>query len=194
MTRLMIASLIVGALAAPGAAQNKEFSFPHVRANGRATPEFYYKGLQVVANYDYSQRNHKGAWLLIDMAAASRQRFVLHKRDVKLVTVNGRQIDVAPQQTVIDDSPRITELLQNARIWRRDLRTYFNQRTVLEPIRFQIAPPGSGTTSDESVVDNDRVAAGAILFKTPEGSWEAGTHRLEVNTEAGTAALPIKLE
>src|SRR5689334_769509 len=139
MKRLLVASLIVGALAVPGAAQKKEFSFPHVKANGRATPEFYYQGLQVVANYDYSQRNHKGAWLLIDIAAASRQRFVLHKGDLKVITPSGREIGVAPQQTMISDAPRITELVQNARIWRRNLISYFNIRTVIEPIRFQIA-------------------------------------------------------
>jgi len=35
---------------------------------------------------------------------------------------------------------------------------------------------------------------GQLFFRTPRGSWDAGTYRLEVNTDAGLAALPIKLE
>lgn len=196
MNRFAIVMLVAATFVAATftQAQQKEFSFRYIKQNGRATPEYYHQGLQVVVNYDYSQRNHKSAWLLIDMAAASRKRFVLHKTDVKLLTPSGRELTVAPQQAVNDDAARLTELLQNARIWRRDLRSYFNQRSALEPIKFQIAPPGSGTTSDESVVDDDRVAIGAVFFKTPQGSWDAGTHRLEVSTEAGTAALPIRLE
>ena len=38
------------------------------------------------------------------------------------------------------------------------------------------------------------VTGGQVLFRTPAGSWDAGTYRLEVNTEAGLAALPTKLE
>jgi len=196
MNRFAIAVLVAATFVAVTSiqAQQKEFPFRYIRQNGRATPEFSHQGLHVVINYDYSQRNHKSAWLLVDMAAASRRRFVLHKSDVKLLTPGGRELMVAPQQTVIADAPALTMLLQNARIWRRDLLSYFPQRSTLEPIKFQIAPPGTGTTSDESVVDNDRVATGAVLFKTPEGSWDAGTYRFEVNTEVGTAALPIRLE
>ena len=196
MKRLVIATLIAATLVAVTStqAQQKEFSFRYIKQNGRATPEYFHQGLHVVVNFDYSQRNHKSAWLLIDLAAASTRRFVLHKADLKLLTPGGRDLMVAPQQTVIADSAALTMLLQNAGIWRRDLRTYFPQRETLEPIKFQITPPGTGTTSDESVVDNDRVATGPVLFKTPEGSWNAGTYRFEVNTEAGTAALPIRLE
>jgi len=195
MNRFAIA-MLAGTLAMVGSiqAQQKEFSFRYIKQNGRATPEYFHQGLHVVVNFDYSQRNHKGAWLLLDMAAASTRRFVLHKADVKLLTPGGRELMIAPQQTVLADSAALTMLVQNARIWRRDLLSYFPQRSTLEPIKFQITPPGTGTTSDESVVDNDRVATGPVLFKTPEGSWDAGTYRLEVNTEAGTAALPIRLE
>jgi hypothetical protein len=84
----------------------------------------------------------------------------------------------------------------NARIWRRGLPSYFSQRDSgipSEPIRFQAFPLGR-TASDEVTVDCDHVTGGQLLFRTPRGSWDAGTHRLEVKTDAGLAALPIKLE
>lgn len=188
---LIIAATCGGALTI---AQQKEWSFPHTSRNGRATPEYDNSGVHVVVNYDYSQRNHKTAWLLVDMAMASRRRFVLHKDHIKLLTPSGRELPVAPQSAIIDDSGKVTMLLQNAKIFRQNLLGFFNQRNVVEDIRFQTFPVGGGTVSPESVVDNDRVAIGGVLFKTPEGDWPAGTYRLEITNDVANAALPIRLE
>ena len=194
MNRLLIASLVT--LATCSLAAQKEWSFPNTRANGRATPEYDRDGLHVVVNYDYAQRNHKAKWLLLDLAIASKQSFILHRKDITLLTPDGRQLPVAPQEELLEDSPGITLVLQNARISRRDILSYFNQRSggvPNEEIRFQGFPPGR-TVSSEVTVDRDHVTVGQLFFRTPRGSWEAGTYRLEVNTDAGVAALPIKLE
>jgi hypothetical protein len=196
MTRTLIAAAMVAwVAAAPGATQQKEWSFPDTRSSGRATTEYRHEGLHIAINYDYSQRNHETRWLLVDLAAASRQRFVLHKSDITLTTPDGRTLAPASQQAILDDGAGITQLLQNARIWRRPLATYFSQRAGLEePLRFHAFPPGRSTTSDEAIVDDDRLTIGPLLFRTPVGSWEDGTYRLEVRTEVATAALPIRLE
>ena len=194
MRSRLITTLIFG-LVASGfvAAQSKEWSFPRTRSYGRATTEYNGK-VHVVINYDYSQRKHGAKWLLVDIAMSSVQRFVLHKGDLKLLTPNGRELSVAPQQALNDDAKGITSVLQNASIWRRPLETYFSQRQMIERIRFHVAPPGSGTASDEAVVDNDYVTMGAIFFRTPEGTYEPGTYRLEINTPVDKPALPLKLE
>jgi hypothetical protein len=197
MKRPFIAALVVTFVASSGIidAQKKEWSFPRTRSYGRATTE--YNGvLHVVINYDYSQRKHGSKWLLVDIAMSAGKRFVLHRGDLKLLTPNGRELQVAPQQALNDDAPGITSVLQNASIWRRPLEMYFNQRRMIEPIRFQVAPPGASTVSDEAVVDNDYVTMGAVFFRTPEGTWDAGTYRLEVNNpvDKTVVALPIKLE
>jgi hypothetical protein len=198
MRHSIVALAVLGIVlvSVPGDAQQKEFSFARTRSQGRATAEYRDRELHVVINYDYSQRNHNAAWLLVDMAlaSASSRRFVLHKKDVRLTTPDGRELSVALQQQVIDDAPAITTLLQNASIFRRQLTSYFNQRGQIEAIRFQTTPPGKGTVSDEATVDNDHVTAGAVLFKHPQGSWQAGTYRFAVDTEVGGAALPIRLE
>jgi hypothetical protein len=194
MNRMLIASLIT--LATCGLAAQKEYSFPHTRPNGRATPEYNDNGLHVVVNYDYAQHNHKTKWLLLDLAIASKQPFILHRKDITLLTPDGHSLAVAPQEELFDDSPGITMVLQNASIQRRNLMSYFNERNGGVPnelIRFQAFPPGT-TVSSEVTVNSDHVTAGQLLFRTPRGSWEAGTYRLEVNTTAGLAALPIKLE
>jgi len=195
MNRALIALLV--ALATCSLAAQKEYSFPHTRPNGRATPEYDYGGLHVVVNYDYAQRNHKTKWLLLDLGIASEQSFILHKKDITLLTPDDRHLPLATHEEILGDSEGITSVLQNAKIFRHDLASYFNQRNggvPNEAIRFQTFPPGRRTASDEVTVDGDHVTAGRLLFRTPRGSWEAGTYRLEVNTDAGQAAVPIKLE
>jgi len=192
--RTLIASLIV--MATCSLAAQKEFSFPHTRPNGRATPEYHQNGLHVVVNYDCAQRNHKTRWLLLDLAIASTQSFILHRKDITLLTPDGRQVPVASQEEIVEDSAGISSVLQNARVCRHDLTSYFFQRSGVpnEQIRFQAFPPGERTVSNEVTVDRDHVTLGQLLLRTPAGSWDAGTYRLEVNTDAGLAALPIKLE
>jgi hypothetical protein len=73
-------------------------SFPHTNKYGRATIEYRHEGLGVVANYDYSQKNHSSPWLLIDVALGSADRFVLHRTNFKLVTPDGQTIPLASQQ------------------------------------------------------------------------------------------------
>lgn len=50
MNRMLIASLIT--LATCSLAAQEEWSFPHTRPNGRATPEYDHNGLRVVVNDD----------------------------------------------------------------------------------------------------------------------------------------------
>jgi hypothetical protein len=193
MPRSMVVVLAV-ALLSFGATLAQEWSFSHTKSLGRATSEYSNEGVHVVINYDYSQRNHNTAWLLVDVATASSKRFVLHKTDIHLTTPDGRELSVAPQEQVIDETSAITMVLQNAAIFRRPLTTYFNQRGQVEAIRFQTTPPGKGTVSDESTVDNDHVTTGAVLFRAPQGLWPAGTYRFAVDNDVAKAALPIRLE
>jgi hypothetical protein len=191
---LIVAVALLTGIAVP-AAQRKEFSFPNTRSYGRATIQFRGQGVQVVVNYDYSQRNHTTKWLLIDLGIASRQRFVLHRDHIKVLTPDGREIAVAPQEAIIADSAALTKLLQNASVQRRDVISYFSQRGGGgERIRFQTLPVGGGTVSPEVTVDNDHVSSGPILFANPQGSWDAGTYRLEITNDVANAGLPIKLE
>jgi hypothetical protein len=194
MNRMLIAALTT--LATCSLAAQTEWSFPHTRANGRATPEYNHNELHVVVNYDYAQLNHKTKWLLLDLAVASKLSFIPTRKDLSLLTPDGRQMPVARQEELLEDSAGLNSVLQNARIFRRDLRSYFVQRgggVPDEQIRFQSFPLGK-TVSDQATVDRDHITAGQLLFKTPRGSWDAGTYRLEVRSDAGLAAVPIKLE
>jgi hypothetical protein len=194
MRRLITVAFIVSVtLSAAGVTTVAQQSlFPNTKKNGRATVEFRNDGFKVVANYDYSQRNHDRPWLLIDIGAASEQRFTLHKKQITLVTPAGTALPVASQEALIADAPGITSLMQNSKIWRHPLAEYFSQRGTIAPLRFYAYPFG-GVAFDEAIVDNDHVALGELFFKTPEGKWKEGTYRLVIDHEKAKAALPIAL-
>lgn len=189
MTRLI--AILVAVFVSTGA--QVEQSFPHTKKQGRSEVEYRHQGLTFVANYDYSQQNHRGPWLLIDVALGSNTRFVLHRDNFTLNTPDGRTVTLATQEQVLADGPGLTKLIQNAKIYRRNLDGYFPQRNVHEPIGFY-SIPFTRTVSNEAIVDNDRVALGPLLFKSPTGSWDNGTYRLALDHERAKAALPITLQ
>jgi hypothetical protein len=168
-------------------------AFPNTNKYGRATIEYRHQGLGVVANYDYSQRNHSGPWLLIDTALGSADRFVLHRTNFRIVTPDGKSIPLASQQQGRDDMENINLLIQNAKIHRQNLDSYFAQRDRLEAFNF-FSLPFVRSISDEAIVDNDRVAQGPLLFRSPEGSWKEGTYRLVLTNDKAKAELPITLQ
>ena len=168
-------------------------SFPHTYKHGRATIEYRHEGLGVVANYDYSQKNHSSPWLLIDVALGSADRFVLHRTNFKLVRPDGQTIPLASQQQGQADMENINLLIQNAKIYRQNLDSYFPQRDRHEAFNF-FSLPFVRSISDEAIVDNDRVAQGPLLFRSPDGTWKEGTLRLVLTNEKAKAELPITLQ
>ena len=169
-------------------------SFPHTSKNGRATPVYRHDGLIFVANYDYSQKNHDTPWLLIDVSLGSNTRFVLHKNDFSLVTPGGHTLRLASQEQGEADPKGINSLIQNARIHRQNLEGFFpQQRADRESIHF-VSLPFQRSTSDEAIVDNNRVTSGPLLFRTLDASWPEGSYRLVLDNEKAKAALPISLQ
>jgi hypothetical protein len=193
MRQLSILATLIALVGAAVFASQKEQLFPHTKKNGRAEVEYRHEGLTFVANYNYSQQNHRMPWLLIDVALGSNTRFVLHRDNFSIVTPEGRTVKLATQEAVAADGAGLTSLVQNSKIHRRNLDGYFAQRSARELIRF-FSFPFERTTSNEAIVDNDRVTSGALLFKSPEGSWQEGTYRLAIDNEKAKAALPIALQ
>jgi hypothetical protein len=193
MSRSMALALAAGVLLGATRPLAQEQLFPHTKQRGRATVEYKDDALQVVANYDYSQRRHDSHWLLIDIAASSRRPGVIHRDDVTLATPSGSRLMVASQSRFLEDSQRVTSLLQNAQIWRRQLNSYFNQRGRNDHFQF-LALPGQGLAIDSAVLNDDRVTMGAVFFDMPSGGWDAGPYSLVIDLKDAHAALPITLQ
>jgi hypothetical protein len=178
-------------LTAPRAEAQRDLSSVNTPL-GQAVVEYRDKAIQMVAAYNYSQRNHDSPWLLIEAGLTGKDA-IINRGDIVLRTPQGRDIPLASQRRVGEDASRIARLLQQSSVVRHDVPSYFNQRDRIEGMRLFTLPFGS-VVHDSFVVDRDRVAIGPLFFESPTGAWADGTYALVVRLGEGTAELPIHLE
>jgi hypothetical protein len=162
-----------------------------IKQHGKAIVEYRSEDVRAVASYEYAQRNHATPWLLIELAVMATRRIVIQRDELTLVGPDERRVPVATQQEFLDDHQTLTPLYQNASIWRRALDSYFPTRPTVNTLRF-FAKPGT-VVMDSAVTNQDQVAMGDLLFKSPDGKWSAGTYRLVLNHPQAKAELPIEL-
>ena len=194
MFRFAPVVLLVAGATLAAAPQANDNAFPHTKPNGRATVEYKDEKVQAVAIYDYSQRNHDGAWLLVQIGVALRERGAVKRDSFSVVMPGGRSVPLATQEQFLADSPQITKLRQNARIFQRDVISYFPKSADGEFIRW-FALPGDGTVRDPAIVPSEHgVVIGELYFKSPTLRWDDGTYRLVFDNDKGHAELPIRLE
>ena len=169
-------------------------AFPHTKPNGRATVEYRDEKVQAVAIYDYSQWNHDGAWLLVQIGVALRERGAVTRASFSVVMPDGRAVPLATQEQFLADSAQITKLRQNARMFGQPVLNYFPKSADGEYLRW-FALPGEGTVRHPAIVPAEHGAViGDLYFKSPTLRWDDGTYRLVVDDEKGRAELPIRLE
>jgi len=194
MVRLALAVLVASAALAAQSRPADDKAFPRTKSFGRATIQYQDDTAHVVALYDYSQRNHDGAWLVVQTGVSVKKRTTISRENFQLAMLDGRMVPLPSQQTFLADSQQITKLRQNARIFDKDVKPYFPASTHTDLLRF-FALPGEGTVRTLSFVLEERaVVTGDLYFKSPTLRWEAGTYRLVFDHEGGHAELPIRLE
>jgi hypothetical protein len=195
MTRLTFAVVLLASVAV--AAQSRpadDNAFPRTKSRGRATIEYRDESVHAAAVYDYSQRNHQGAWLLVQTGVAVQERTSIRRENFFIVFPDGREVPLATQQQFLADSAAITRLRQNASIFQRDVKTYFPASKYTDILRF-VALPGDGLARELSfLLEEQAVAIGDLYFKSPTLRWEAGTYRFVFDHQKGRAELPIRLE
>lgn len=179
------------ALAAPHLTAQEVSS--SVKKRGKAVVEYRDNAIQIVAAYNYSQRNHDSRWLYIQSGLTTRDEHIIRRDAIALRTPQGQTISLASQRQVGDDTKRIEQLLQNARSVSHDIPSYFTQAGRIEDMQlFRL--PFDRIVHDEFIVDRDRLAVGPLFFASPTGAWEDGTYMLVVRHGKGVAELPITLE
>jgi hypothetical protein len=196
MNRIVPVAVLVAAGVTLAAAQrpSDDNAFPHTKPNGRATVEYKDEKVQAVAIYDYSQRNHDGAWLLVQIGVALRERGAVKRDSFSITMPGGRMVPLATQEQFLADSPQITKLRQNAKIFERPVLIYFPKSADGEFIRW-FALPGEGTVRNPAIIPSEHgVVIGELYFKSPTLRWESGTYRLVFDNDKGHAELPIRLE
>ena len=163
-----------------------------VTQEGRAIVKFRRPEVTAVASYEYSQRTHDGAWLLIEFAVQAAERIAIDRNEISLQGPGeSRVVPVATQEQFLEDHEELNKLLQNAVVTRRPLANFFTTRPQ-PTIRF-FSRPG-GIVHDSAATNLDEVAAGDLLFKAPDGRWPAGSYRLRLNHAKAKAELPLELK
>jgi hypothetical protein len=194
MFRLAAAVLASGLALSAAQRPGDDNAFPRTKFHGRATVEYEDEQVKAVAIYDYSQRNHKQAWLLVQFGVALYERAAVRRESFHLIMPGGRSVPLATQEQFLADAARIRQFRQNAGIFHRDLVNYFPKSAVGDVMRW-VALPGDGLIREPVVIPAEQdVAIGDLYFKSPTLRWESGTHRLVFDHEKGHAELPIRLE
>lgn len=189
-----VVCLVAGATLAASQRPSDDDAFPHTKPNGRATVEYRDEKVQAVAIYDYSQRQHDGAWIVVQVGVALRERGPVKRDSFSVTMPGGRMVPLATQELFLADSQRITQLRQNARIFERPVINYFPKSASGEFIRW-FALPGEGTVRNPAIVPSEHgVVIGDLYFKSPTLRWDDGTYRLVFDNDKGHAELPIRLE
>ncbi len=173
MSRLTIVALCVGLVGA-----SELVSAQQVRQLGHAIVEFSSPEVKVVAAYEYSRRNHGGEWLLVELAVQAKQRIAIERARITLLTSDEQAIPLASQQELLDGHTMIDGVLQNAKVWRRPMDSYFNVRPQ-PTIRFFTYP--GRNVYDSFVTNPDETAAGDLFFRSAAGSWPSGNYCMVVN-------------
>jgi hypothetical protein len=177
--------------ASDGAAQNQK-QFPNTRKLGRATVEYRDDVIKTVATYDHSQRHHDSEWLFIDVAVSTIERMKFTRESFALATPSGQTIVLASQRQFAADFPQLRVFLEQSETWLRPANYYFLEKHD-DAMKFFVFP-GKGISFDEFEVDRLHVADGLLLFESPTGSWESGTHSLVIGRDRVLAEVPIDLE
>jgi hypothetical protein len=175
----------------PAHAQKQESGFPNTKRHGKAIVEYKDRTLDVVLSYQYSQENHDGRWLLIDVGARSEHRFVIEREHFRLVDSEGAWFPVASERHFVEDGAQITHLRQNATIWRRDLTSYLGT-VARTPMKF-FALPGEGVIITGALVDREHNTLGELYFESPQGSWKQGDYALLIEHPDARVKLPLTL-
>jgi len=164
MLRFAPVVVLLAGVAVTGAQRGADDNaFPHTKPNGRATVEYKDEKVQAVAIYDYSQRNHDGAWLLVQIGVALSERGAVKRDSFTVVMPGGRVVPLATQEQFLADSQQITKLRQNARIFQREVIGFFPKSADGEFIRW-FALPGEGTVRDPAIIPSEQLIVRANNF------------------------------
>src|SRR3954465_14258502 len=106
-TRVAGAAVVVVTLAMGTAAGARQDFSPANHDRGRAAVEYRDQDAHIVAAYYYSQRHHDSRWLVIDAVLSTEKRSLVPREAFALRTPGGREIPLATQRRVGEDTVNV---------------------------------------------------------------------------------------
>ena len=193
---LGLASLAFGfASRADGATQRPQTrELPYAKVLGSAVSEYNDGAAQAVVAYYYSQREHAGPWMFLEIGFRTRRRTLLRRDRIEIETPSGEVVPLSGQRRWGADPTRAVRLLQQATPTRHQVRSYFGSAANINRLRFFSRPEDGHTVVDFEESFWEPVLIGDLFFESPTGAWEKGRHVLSIGYEQGTASLPLDLK
>lgn len=148
------------------------------------------------ASYRYSQRNHDSPWLVVTLRIARSERvwrnLEIRREDIVLVRPDGTEVPPATQRERRDDREGLRRLLNERVNWPETVRFDFldfpEKRTrggyyfLQRALRFQ--DPGVRRFEESGDrFGTPRGVSNDVFFVSPDKSWEAGVHALDVTVD-----------
>jgi hypothetical protein len=109
------------------------------------------------------------------------------------VTPTGRAVPLTSQSRWGQAGEDSARLLQQARVTRHQLISYFKGSTRHAALRFFVWPNGAGTVLESIHLAPDELVRGDLLFESPTRLWDKGTYALVIRYDDREAILPIEL-
>ena len=165
----------------------------HVKTLGAALSEYNDGRVHAVAAYYYSQKHHDSAWLLLELGFNSQRAVQITRDRIELETPDGEVVPLSGHRRWQMDATRATQLMQQVRPTRHQVRSYFKEIADITRLRFFVRPDDRGTIVDSMDAMSDQVLLGDLFFESPTGAWEKGRYVLAIGHTRGVALLPIEL-
>lgn len=165
----------------------------HVKTLGAALSEYNDGHVHAVAAYYYSQKHHDSAWLLLELGFNSQRAVHISRDHIELATPDGDVVPLSGHRRWQMDATRATQLLQQVRPTRHQVRSYFKEIADITRLRFFMRPEDRGTIVDSMDSTSDQVLLGDLFFESPTGAWAKGRYVLAIGHTRGVAQLPIEL-
>jgi len=123
---------------------------------------------------------------MFDVAVRTKERLSFRLGDFRLVTPGGTTIPLATEESFVEHPRQIQRIAQNARIWKRDLTSYFVD-TNRATFKF-FALPGEGVVTNVISTYTYGPALVTLYFQSPDTHWPEGSYQLVIDNGRARAA------
>jgi hypothetical protein len=167
---------------------------PEIRRLGKTVSQYRDGLIRVVVSTRYANTHLDRSWIPIEvcLSAESGKPVAISREDVSLVAENGAVMPLPTQKAMSIEVPDVRHVLDTARLTREPLTGYFPWADFEERLRF-FTVPGEGTVLEEEVATHSRVLIGYLFFRSPTGSWPAGSYQLAIRNPDLNVRLPFRL-
>ena len=187
-------STVLCLLAALPLAAAGDLEGPNVKRLGRTVMRWRDDAVQIVVSYRHAHAHLDKKWILLDtyLIATSNKPGEVWREDESLATPDGRRLNMPSQKRMAEGLPDLRRMLQEAKVSRDPLDSYFPSALRQERLGF-FAIPGEDIVFDKVTVNYQTAACGDIYFESATDRFDPGIYTLVIENRDVHVRLPLAL-